>query len=125
MFAHQLQVFDRRAGFGQQGPYSHKTSFDLIAQGFAGLMHVTGEPDGPPVSGDALPEDRRTPHPARVAPDRPDRSAILAAHEAALDAGREGYPDPATGLFVMTAATLWARGRCCDSGCRHCPYLAR
>jgi crotonobetainyl-CoA:carnitine CoA-transferase CaiB-like acyl-CoA transferase len=36
------------SGFGQQGPLSHKTSFDLIAQGFAGLMHVTGEPDGPP-----------------------------------------------------------------------------
>ncbi|MDG2113114.1 MAG: CoA transferase [Actinomycetota bacterium] len=36
------------SGFGQEGPLSHKTSFDLIAQGFAGLMHVTGEPDGAP-----------------------------------------------------------------------------
>lgn len=36
------------SGFGQTGPLSHKTSFDLIAQGFAGLMHVTGEADGPP-----------------------------------------------------------------------------
>ena len=36
------------SGFGQSGPLSHKTSFDLIAQGFAGLMHVTGEPDGAP-----------------------------------------------------------------------------
>ena len=36
------------SGFGQEGPLSHKTSFDLIAQGFAGLMHVTGEADGPP-----------------------------------------------------------------------------
>ena len=22
-------------------------------------------------------------------------------------------------------AVLWERGECCDSGCRHCPYLAR
>lgn len=36
------------SGFGQSGPLSHKTSFDLIAQGFAGIMHVTGEADGPP-----------------------------------------------------------------------------
>ena len=31
--------------------------------------------------------------------------------------------DPATGLWVFTAAYLWDRGTCCDSGCRHCPYL--
>jgi hypothetical protein len=36
--------------------------------------------------------------------------------------GEDGYADPETGLFVFAAAYLAARGTCCDSGCRHCPY---
>ena len=36
------------SGFGQTGPLAHQPCFDLIAQGYAGLMHMTGEPDGPP-----------------------------------------------------------------------------
>jgi len=63
------------------------------------------------------------PHLIRLAADRPDRAAILAAHAAALAAGAAGYRDPATGLFVHTAAALAARGWCCGSGCRHCPYV--
>lgn len=39
--------------------------------------------------------------------------------------GDAGYRDPFTGLFVMTASYLWSRGACCESGCRHCPWLAR
>lgn len=34
-----------------------------------------------------------------------------------------GYEDPGTGLFVQTAAHLLRRGSCCESGCRHCPYV--
>lgn len=49
-------------------------------------------------------------------------AAIARAHDAAVAAGEEGYLDPETGFFVFTAATLAARGTCCDSGCRHCPY---
>lgn len=49
---------------------------------------------------------------------------IARAHEEAVDRGDEGYLDPDTGLFVMTAAALAARGACCGSGCRHCPYGA-
>jgi hypothetical protein len=63
------------------------------------------------------------PHPDRLPLDHPHRDAILAAHEEAMAAGELGYLDPATGLFVLTAATLAARGECCDQGCRHCPYL--
>ena len=44
------------------------------------------------------------------------------AHDAAVRDGRDWYPDPATGFFVLTADPLAARGACCGSGCRHCPY---
>ena len=37
------------SGFGQTGPLSEQPCFDLIAQGYAGLMHMTGEPDRPPM----------------------------------------------------------------------------
>ncbi len=63
------------------------------------------------------------PHPSRLARDDPYRDRVLAAHRAALATGEDGYLDPATGLFVLTAAYLAARGTCCDSGCRHCPYV--
>jgi crotonobetainyl-CoA:carnitine CoA-transferase CaiB-like acyl-CoA transferase len=36
------------SGYGRTGPYADKGGFDLIAQGFAGLMSVTGEPGRPP-----------------------------------------------------------------------------
>ena len=35
-------------GYGRTGPYADKGGFDLIAQGFAGLMSITGEPGRPP-----------------------------------------------------------------------------
>ena len=37
------------SGYGRTGPYADKGGFDLIAQGFGGLMSVTGEPGRPPV----------------------------------------------------------------------------
>jgi len=37
------------SGFGQSGPYAQRPGFDLIAQGMAGVMSVTGEPGGDPV----------------------------------------------------------------------------
>jgi crotonobetainyl-CoA:carnitine CoA-transferase CaiB-like acyl-CoA transferase len=37
------------SAFGKTGPLSHKVGYDLIAQGFAGIMHMTGDPDGPPM----------------------------------------------------------------------------
>lgn len=77
------------------------------------------EPVPPSPSGRPLSE----PHPSRLPLDHPRRVEILAAHQAAMDAGAPGYTDPDTDLFVMTAATLAARSNCCDSGCRHCPYL--
>jgi len=37
------------SGFGRDGPLADNGGFDLIAQGFAGLMSITGEPGRPPV----------------------------------------------------------------------------
>jgi hypothetical protein len=70
-----------------------------------------------------LPARLAVPDPGRLDPSRPDYRAILAAHGRALDAGEDGYLDPSTGWWCFTAAYLWSRGACCDSGCRHCPYL--
>jgi len=38
-------------GYGQTGPYAHRPGYDFIFQGEAGLMSVTGEPDGKPGAG--------------------------------------------------------------------------
>lgn len=37
------------SGYGRDGPCADMAGFDLIAQGFSGLMSVTGEPGGPPL----------------------------------------------------------------------------
>ena len=63
------------------------------------------------------------PHPDRLPLDHPRRAEILAAHSAAMARGEQGYMDPDTGLFVLCASTLAARGTCCERGCRHCPYV--
>ena len=43
-------IYAQLSGFGSDGPYQGRGGFDLIAQGMGGIMHVTGEPDGPPTS---------------------------------------------------------------------------
>src|SRR5947209_17673897 len=42
-------IYAAVSGYGRTGPYADKGGFDLIAQGFAGLMSITGEPGRPPV----------------------------------------------------------------------------
>jgi len=37
------------SAFGRSGPLSHKVGYDFIAQAFSGLMHMTGDPNGPPM----------------------------------------------------------------------------
>jgi hypothetical protein len=59
-------------------------------------------------------------HPERLPVER--RAEVLDRHRDAVAAGAPGYVDPETGLFVFTAAYHRARGTCCDSRCRHCPY---
>jgi crotonobetainyl-CoA:carnitine CoA-transferase CaiB-like acyl-CoA transferase len=42
-------VYCAITGYGRDGPFADKGGFDLVAQAFAGLMAITGEPDRPPV----------------------------------------------------------------------------
>ena len=64
------------------------------------------------------------PDPSRLDPSRTDYALIIERHESAVRDGRSSYIDPASGLSVLTVTTLLERGSCCNSGCRHCPYLA-
>ncbi len=41
-------VYCSITGFGQDGPYAPRAGYDFIIQGMAGIMSLTGEPDGPP-----------------------------------------------------------------------------
>ena len=34
------------SAFGRKSPLSHKTGYDMIAQAFSGMMHMTGDPEG-------------------------------------------------------------------------------
>ena len=47
---------------------------------------------------------------------------VEAIHDAACAAGEKTYRDPETGFQVVTSAWHMARGTCCGSRCRHCPY---
>lgn len=69
-----------------------------------------------------VPDERRSPLVSRLPVGERERAAILTRHERALAAAEPAYLDPGTGLVVLTAATLWKRGTCCRTGCRHCPY---
>lgn len=72
-----------------------------------------------------LPPELRLPASSRLHPSDPAYPEVIAAHETAIDGGEDLYEDPVTGLWAMTAEGLWNRGYCCDTGCRHCPYIPR
>ncbi len=42
-------VYCSISGYGQTGPNRDKPGYDLMAQGFGGIMSLTGEPDGRPL----------------------------------------------------------------------------
>lgn len=42
-------VYCSISGYGQTGPNATKPGYDLMAQGFGGMMSLTGEPDGEPM----------------------------------------------------------------------------
>jgi hypothetical protein len=72
-----------------------------------------------PVRANAL----RAAHPSRLASGHPRLVEIMHAHEVAVARGLPSYRDPVTGYQVFTAAFLIERGTCCESGCRHCPFV--
>lgn len=47
--AHPELVYCSISGFGQTGPNSSKPGYDLMAQGYGGIMSLTGDADGQPM----------------------------------------------------------------------------
>ncbi len=46
------------SGFGQDGPYRHVVGHDINYQAMAGILHLTGDRDGPPrIPGNAIADD--------------------------------------------------------------------
>lgn len=50
-------IYAHGSGFGESGPKSDRLAMDLIIQANAGVMEVTGFPDGPPVKTGIAPGD--------------------------------------------------------------------
>ena len=42
-------IYASITGYGQTGPYSTRAGYDVMVEAEFGLMHITGERDGPPV----------------------------------------------------------------------------
>lgn len=55
-------------------------------------------------------------------PKPPLTADVIALHQQACERGEAFYIDPVSGLQVKTRLAHLKRGRCCESGCRHCPY---
>lgn len=51
-----------------------------------------------------------------------DNPGFAHLHDLACQKGELTYIDPATGYAVFTKIAHEKRGKCCGSGCRHCPY---
>ena len=66
---------------------------------------------------------RHDPVPTRLTGDSQTRAEVLSRHDAAMERSMPTYIDPTSGFSVFSAGFLAARGYCCESGCRHCPYI--
>lgn len=41
-------IYASITGYGQSGPFARAAGYDVVTEAEAGLMHITGEPNGPP-----------------------------------------------------------------------------
>jgi len=101
-------IYASISGFGQTGPYASRPGYDLIAQGLAGVMSVTGAPGGDPVKCGVPVSDLASGLFCAV--------AVLSAHAARAVSGRGQRIDTslfegALALSIWETAELWATGR--------------
>ncbi|MEQ8331399.1 MAG: CoA transferase [Longimicrobiales bacterium] len=101
-------VYCSISGFGQTGPYADRPGFDLIAQAMAGVLSVTGTPDGDPVKCGLPVSD--------LAAGLYGAAGILAALLARERTGRgqqveTSLFEAALGLSVWESTEYWATGR--------------
>src|SRR6516164_8130070 len=83
-------------GFGQTGPYAQRPGYDLMAQGMAGMMGVTGNTDGEPMRAGVPVSDIFTGVDSAV--------GFMAALARRQKTGRGGYVD--TALVDTTVGVL-------------------
>jgi crotonobetainyl-CoA:carnitine CoA-transferase CaiB-like acyl-CoA transferase len=93
---HPRLIYCSVTGFGQSGPYAPRAGYDLMAQGMAGIMDLTGNPDGEPLRVGVPVSDLFTGTYAAV--------GILAALARRDKTGRGGHVDMA--LVDSTVAVL-------------------
>jgi formyl-CoA transferase len=101
-------IYASISGFGQTGPAATRPGYDLIAQGMAGVMSVTGEPGGDPVKCGVPVGD--------LSAGLFCAFAILTAYIARQRTGRGQHIDTslfegALALSIWETAELWATGR--------------
>lgn len=100
-------IYASITGFGHYGPYSQRAGYDLIAQGMAGVMGITGTPGGPPVKAGVPVAD--------LGSGLFCVYGILAAyiHKQRTGEGQKveaSLYDSALGLSVWEATEYWSRG---------------
>lgn len=49
LLANPRLIYCSITGFGQTGPNAHRPGYDLLAQGYGGIMSLTGAPEGEPM----------------------------------------------------------------------------
>ncbi|KAL5317475.1 hypothetical protein ACEPPN_014570 [Leptodophora sp. 'Broadleaf-Isolate-01'] len=96
-------IYASISGYGAEGPYSKRAGYDIIAAAEAGLLHITGERDGPPTKpGVALTD---------ISTGLYTHGAILAALQARRRTGKGQKIDSSlfeTQLSLLTSvATVW------------------